>query len=50
VKVRVRPPHGRLENVVESRERAIAGDEQTSPDLRREIVQRDPQLDDGLPT
>lgn len=44
----VLPPHGDLDDVVELRERAVTGNEQSSPYLRLKVVQRDLQLDDGL--
>jgi hypothetical protein len=48
VKMTVLPPHGDLDDVVELRERAVTGNEQSSPYLRLEVVQRDFQLDHGL--
>jgi len=48
VKVAVLPSHDGLEDVVEPRERAVTGNEQSSPYLRLEVVQRDLQLNDGL--
>jgi hypothetical protein len=46
--MRVGPPHRSLEHVVQLRQPDAAQDQNTSPDHRVDILEKDPQLEDRL--